>query len=225
MNCDHFIFPQWDAPANIHAMTTTRAAPFPPTPADLIGDTQINGISWLTQVHGKNLIELTSVDTDLPEADGSFTRKPGVICVVKTADCLPILLANRSGDFVAALHCGWRGLYADLITQAVAQAGNDSELLAWIGPAISQACYEVDTAFQQRFCNKNSAYVDAFLARGNKYLANLTAIAEYQLCQAGVKKITHSGICSFSNSDKCHSFRRDGDKSGRMATLIWIEAL
>jgi hypothetical protein len=256
MNRDTAIFPNWDAPKKIRAMTTTRAIDInttvlPPsanvstTPSANVSTTPSanaprlvrgvhgsrgraagrrgNPLSWLKQVHGNTLVELTQIDGSEPEADGSYTRQPGVICVVKTADCLPVLLTSRDASFVAALHCGWKGLHLELIAKAAQVAGDPSELIAWIGPGISQANYEVDAAFYARFCDLDPSYAAAFQARGDKYLANLPWIAEYQLKQAGVPAVFQSGICSFDAAEQCHSFRRDAEKSGRMATLIWIE--
>lgn len=227
--------PNWDAPSNISAITTTRGnfglntsinspaevqkmrhelrrdlgLPHPPT--------------WLKQVHGDAIFHIQRAPNgEEPIADASYCTTPGLACAILTADCLPILLTNREGSFVAALHCGWRGLHQNLIQKALSLTPSTSEILAWIGPGISQENYIVDHAFYARFCDKDKRFITAFEKRKDKYLANLPQIAEQQLQSAGVHAISHSGLCSHNKSDKLHSFRRDGKASGRMATLIWI---
>jgi YfiH family protein len=203
-------------------MTSTRSVSLDQIETDL----QLNApLSWLTQVHGNKLLALTAHNTSRPEADGSYTQKPGVVCVVKTADCLPVLLTNQAGDFAAALHCGWRGLYEGIIEHAVSLVKNRESLLAWIGPGISQKNYEVDDAFYKRFYQKDEAYAAAFQARNGNYLADLSQIAEYQLLKQGVGSVFQSEICSFEDTKRCHSYRREGEQSGRMATLIWLDNL
>jgi hypothetical protein len=222
MNKSNYIFPNWDAPKKIHALTTTKRIHHEEIQTDL-------GLKhppiWLTQVHGNDLYHITTTDDSKPTADGCYTTKPHLACAIRTADCLPILLTNRSGSFVAGLHCGWKGLYLDLICKTVQIADKSSPLIAWIGPGISFKNYEVDNVFFERFYTKNHAYSDAFTSVGPKYLANLPKIAAYQLKEAGIQAIFQSGICSYDQSNDCHSFRRDGEEAGRMTTLIWIEPL
>jgi polyphenol oxidase len=217
----NYIFPNWEAPAHIRALTTTQQVKH----EDLQQDMGLQHAPvWLKQVHGAEIHCIEKATTTKPVADASYTTQPGLVCAIITADCLPILLTNREGSFVADLHCGWRGLHQDLIQKTVDTVPQSSELIAWIGPGISQKNYEVDPAFYQRFCEKDAAFSAAFQQTGNSYLANLPHIAELQLQKAGVNCIHQSGLCTFDKVNNLHSFRRDGKESGRIATLIWMEA-
>jgi YfiH family protein len=193
---------------------------------------------WLEQVHSTEVVDADQIDADridskfinhnqppIIQADASFSAQANRVCVVMTADCLPVLLANKTGDWVAAVHAGWRGL-ADGIVQKTLTAypGEPSELVAWLGPAISQTHFEVGGEVKLLFEQTNQAYSTAFKASedNNKYHCDLYAIARSILKAAGI--IAYGGnFCSFSQSSQFYSYRRDG-QTGRMASLIWIES-
>lgn len=218
-----YILPNWDAPKHIHARTTTKHIELDQLQADL---NLAHPPIWLKQVHGADTHFVYEPQIDsMPIADASITTRPNLACVIRTADCLPILLTNQEGSFVAALHCGWQGLYKSLIQETIALAPTSSDIIAWIGPGISQANYEVDAAFFKRFCEKDAAYFSAFKPTEDKYLADLAQIAQHQLEAASINAVYQSKHCSFADAENCHSFRREGENAGRMATLIWIQDL
>lgn len=239
----NLIKPNWPAPKNIHAFSTTRYGGVSKQPysglnlALHVGD-DVDAVyenrrklesssghpvatHWLTQIHSSKVIEYQK-DKFNDEADGIFAWHPEQPCVVMTADCLPVLLCSTSGDFVAALHAGWRGLANGILLNGVSSYYQPENLMAWIGPAISQAHFEVGDEVRSYFADKDLAYTKYFkLLKGTKYLADLAGIAEYQLKQKGVE-VYQSGLCTFANQDDFYSYRRDG-QTGRMASLIWIE--
>lgn len=176
---------------------------------------------WLEQTHSTRVIEYSRSQTGF-NADASFTQEKQQTCVVMTADCLPVLLCSGNGDFVAAVHAGWRGLADGILLEALKQYHDPTALMAWIGPAISEEHFEVGAEVREQFLEKNSDFKCFFKALGDqKYLANLAGIAELQLKQQGVD-VYQSGLCSFADEERFYSYRRDG-QTGRMASLIWIE--
>lgn len=181
--------------------------------------------AWLEQTHSNKVIDLDSYSTSSPlsaEADGSFTRSSAKVCCVMTADCLPILLCNRQGDWVAAVHAGWRGLASGIIENAISKYSRDkSEIIAWLGPAISQANFEVGVEVKQTFLDRNNRFDSAFKATSQgKYLADLYQIATQILAEYGIQS-SGGNHCTFRESDKFYSYRRHAT-TGRMASLIWI---
>ncbi len=198
---------------------------------------------WLDQVHGTAVVEVgenwhrpfspKSVsendgvpgEESPPVADASFTRQPGRVCVVLTADCLPVLLAAREGQVVAAIHAGWRGLAAGIIESTVAAMGVcANELLAWLGPAIGPLAFEVGTEVRAEFCEQDSGATQHFAAHGEKWLCDLPGLARRRLIQLGIPAPAIAGgrWCTF-NDPQFYSYRREA-KTGRMASMIWIEA-
>lgn len=157
-------------------------------------------------------------------ADASTASSPNVVCSVLTADCLPILLSNQKGDWVAAIHAGWRGLLNGIIENTLSlYRSNTSDLLAWLGPAISQAKFEVGEDVRQLFLTKNANDDIFFKAYGKKYLADLYGIARNKLTQQGVA-VYGGHFCTHQQPELFFSYRRDGE-TGRMASLIWFETL
>ncbi len=233
-----YLIPNWPLPSHIKAVVTTRGDHFnlathvdddpERVAANRIQLTNCLGLQhdpcWLNQVHGTTLIELTQgADPEHPTADASFTRSPGKVCAVLTADCLPVLFYDRATHAVAALHAGWRGLQAGILAKAVCALTSDpSSLSVWLGPAISGPYYQVGPEVYSAFCDTGSALADAFSPDADRWRLDIATIAAIQLRQLGVRQITASGWCTFSQPDLFFSFRRDGKKSGRMASLIWI---
>ncbi len=183
-------------------------------------------ITWLTQVHGNNVLELPSALT-VTEADAVFTRQKGTVCAVRTADCLPILISSTSGDIVAAIHAGWRGLHAEIIKKTLLAMNTDlKKLIVWLGPAICRKHFEVGAEVYEKFLSLSHYNDRAFIQKQDgKYLADLYEIAKIQLIENGVLELQiYEGEeqCTFHNQD-FHSHRRDGEKSGRMVSLIYIK--
>lgn len=192
-------------------------------------------ICWLKQVHGNTLVELplenNSVEEqDIPApmqplADASFTIQPGVVCAILTADCLPIVLAKSDGSVVAAIHAGRRGLENGIIPKTIQQLGDAEMIFAWIGPGIAASSYpislEIKDAFLQQ--NPNLSYVFKPSVMGD-FCMDLSEIARVQLLNSGVLEENISTAIKNTYTDpNLHSARRDGDASGRMATIVWMD--
>jgi len=183
---------------------------------------------WLTQVHGTRVLELPRASLEAsPAADAVMTTTPGTVCAVMTADCLPVLLADRAGRIVGAAHAGWRGLSDGVLEALVHQMtkkvqGDASDLLAWLGPAIGPDAFEVGDDVRQAFTAQDLAYSQYFQpGAAGKWLADLPALAAAKLQALGVNDITRSCLCTYSEADRFYSYRRD-NVNGRMATMIWI---
>ena len=241
---EDWIFPDWPAPANIRAVSTTRnggvsAAPWNSmNPASHTEDDvahvmqnrrilhQRAGLPaeplWLNQVHGNNVVDAARVEQNA-RADGSFAYRAGVVCAVMTADCLPVLLCDRSGRQVAALHAGWRGLAGGILEAGVASFQAEAgDILAWLGPCIGPKAFEVGEEVRQAFVQKSAAMGEAFRASENsgRWLADLHCLARLTLEQAGVGSVYGRNDCTFSDPERFFSYRRDG-VCGRMVSLIW----
>jgi YfiH family protein len=237
------IRPDWPAPAAVQAVVTTRAGGVSQPPYDTlnlgdhVGDdpAAVNtnrerlcealslpaAPRWLRQVHGTCSVEASRCG-DQCEADAAHTRSPGVVCAVLTADCLPLLLCDRNGREVAAVHAGWRGLLNGVIEQTVARMG-EADLLAWMGPAIGPNAFEVGEEVREAFCSEDTAAEAAFMPSTNgRYLADIYALARQRLTHAGVAAVSGGEYCTYSDPERFYSYRRDG-QTGRMASLIWID--
>lgn len=174
---------------------------------------------WLTQVHGNRVVSAHEAGDRI--GDAAATDRARTVCAVMTADCLPILLCDRSGVRVAAVHAGWRGLAGGVVEAAVAALASQG-LLAWLGPAIGPAAFQVGADVVQAFSGLREARA-AFVADGeDRWLADIYALAGAVLRRAGVDEIYGGGRCTHSDPDRFFSYRRDG-QTGRMATLIWRE--
>lgn len=242
------IRPDWPAPATVAAVVTTRAGGVSAAPFDTfnlgdhVGDDPfavaenrrrlvadhpgLAAVSWLRQVHGTTLVEAAA---DRPvEADAQFTTQPGLACAVLTADCLPVLFCNRDGTRVAAAHAGWRGLCAGVLERAAAGFGNPEEVLAWLGPAIGPAHFEVGPEVRTQFLDaaaapRRQAAERCFVpsARPDHFLADLYALARLRLGGAGVNAVYGGGLCTFAAPERFFSYRREA-VTGRMASLIYL---
>lgn len=178
--------------------------------------------AWLKQVHGTRIVQAGA--EHLARADGSWSRTPGQACVVMMADCLPVLLADRHGTVVAAVHAGWRGLSAGVIEAAVtAMNVAPADLSVWLGPAIGPRAFEVGPEVRAAFVGHDSAHAAAFVAgRGDRWMADLHALARRRLERIGVADVHGRGRCTFTEDRQFYSFRREPAGGGRMATLLWI---
>lgn len=242
---DTWIVPDdWPVPAHVRALTTTRAGGISTGPyaslnlADHVGDDPAAVAAnrmrlvaeaglpadpvWLQQVHGNTVVDIARA-TPVPEADAAYSHQPGQVCAVLTADCLPVLLCDRAGEQVAAVHAGWRGLAAGVIEQAVAALPvPGAELLAWLGPAISAAAYTVGDEVRETFIAHDPRAAAAFQpGRHDGWHADLYQLARQRLAACGVPAVHGGGRCTFREAQHFYSYRRDG-VTGRMATLIWL---
>ena len=204
----------WPAPDGVVAGTMLRDSNF-----ELPAEPQ-----WLNQVHGTCVVHWGSADFDAgaPDADAIISDEPGSICVVRTADCLPVLLCSRDGSEIAAIHAGWRGLAAGVIEATLAKMSTPArDLIVWFGPAISQAAFEVGPEVKDAFVRKNTNAGTAFLEneRGH-WRADLYALARQRLEVAGASQILGGGLCTHTDAQRFYSYRRDGE-TGRMLSFIY----
>ncbi|MBE0482655.1 MAG: peptidoglycan editing factor PgeF [Bacterioplanes sp.] len=180
---------------------------------DLVG---VRHIQWLQQVHGTEVVRACSNRVTL-EADGCYTNEMGMACAVLTADCLPILFASADGRQVAAVHAGWRGLAAGIVIQALARFDRQVPIWAYLGVAIGPNAFEVGPEVKAAFAQAPSACFRK--GQGDRYFADLYALARWQLHRCGVTHVYGGDQCSVSD-DRYYSYRRLS-VTGRMASLIW----
>lgn len=244
LQLEHLILPDWPAPTRVRAVTTTRhgGVSLPPYAslnlAEHVGDDPAcvaenrrrlaamvgyaHEPAWLNQVHGIYVVAAETVRAPVA-ADAAWTHQPGRPCVVMTADCLPVLLCDRAGTVVAAAHAGWRGLAGGVIAATVAQMGAPpAELLAWLGPAIGPAAFEVGEEVRAAFLaldTDNAACFQPSPAR--RWLADIYDLARRQLQRLGVAAIYGGEFCTFSELGRFFSYRRE-TRTGRMANLVWL---
>lgn len=179
---------------------------------------------WLRQVHGTHVIS-GGAEPDQP-ADAIFGDRPGAVCAVLTADCLPVVFASADGGEIAAAHAGWRGLGAGVLEAAAAAfAAPAGELLAWLGPAISQAAFEVGGEVREVFVQRDPRAAGCFRQNGRgRWQADLYGLARLRLERCGVTRVFGGGRCTFGEPDAFFSYRRDGE-CGRMATFVYRRLL
>lgn len=179
---------------------------------------------WLNQVHGCAVVIHDGPQASPPTADAAVAFEPGRVCAVMTADCLPVVLADRAGRRVGVAHAGWRGLAGGVVEATVQALGVPAaDLVAWLGPAIGQAAFEVGPEVRAAFVQRLPATEAAFLPGApGKFQADLYALARAVLAQAGVADVHGGGWCTATDRERFFSFRRDG-RTGRMATLAWLE--
>lgn len=237
-----WIVPDWPAPANVRALITTRSGDVSAGPLasmnlgqridDDLQSVQTNHASlrdllpaepkWLLQVHGAQVADADRLQQPV-EADAAFARNPGSVCTVLVADCLPVLLTDRTGSVVAAAHAGWRGLAAGVLENTVrAMGAAPDKLLAYLGPAIGPSAFEVSADVRDAFLARSADAATAFVAhKPGKWLADLFALARQRLRKSGVTQIYGGGLCTYSDPRRFFSYRRD-KTTGRMAALIWL---
>ncbi len=218
------LHPSWPQPNNIHAFTTLKNCGF--EDLNLINTSNIP--FWLEQEHGVNILSANNTSTTV-KADGSFTQQKNIICVVKTADCLPILITNKQGNFVAAIHAGWRGLSKGIIENFFIQTKDLNlkyqDLLFWLGPAIGPLVFEVGEDVLQKFDYSYNIAFKKINDKQNKYLANIYQIAKIALSKFEINnnQIFSENLCTYSQPELFYSYRREPSNSNRMLSLIWID--
>lgn len=234
------LLPNWPAPPNVRACTTTRDGGVSLGPyaslnlGDHVGDDPAAVAEnrarlrrelalpaeplWLTQVHG-----IVVAEGQGGCADASVAFGPGTVCTVMTADCLPLLLCDRAGTRVAAVHAGWRGLLAGVIEATVTRLGvPGTEVLVWLGPAIGPDAFEVGAEVRAAFVAEDAAVAAAFTpSPAGRWLADIYALARLRLARCGVTAVYGGELCTWSDAARFYSYRRDG-VTGRMASLIWL---
>ncbi|BAP55764.1 multi-copper polyphenol oxidoreductase, laccase [Thioploca ingrica] len=238
------ITPNWPAPPQVKAYITTRhgGVSHPPYDsfnlAEHVGD-DAQAVAnnrailvqtlklptepiWLNQVHGTQAIAAQPAQLN-GIADATYTNQAGQICVVLTADCLPVLFCDRYGTTVAAAHAGWRGLAAGILEATLQHFQVPAQdILVWLGPAIGPRVFEVGdevrTAFIQVLPSAQSAFTPS---RPGHWLANLYQLAQQRLSQQGVTHIYGGDFCTYTDQERFYSYRRD-KVTGRMASLIWL---
>ncbi len=181
--------------------------------------------AWLTQVHGTQVLDAARV-AGAPEADASISDRPGVVCAIMTADCMPVLLADAGGRVVGAAHAGWRGLAAGVLENTVEsmRKAGAGQVLAWLGPGIGPAAFEVGDDVRDAFAHLGPQAQAAFRridGVAGKYRADLPALARLALARVGVSAVAGGADCTVSDAARFYSYRRDR-VTGRMASLIWI---
>ncbi|PHM29732.1 purine nucleoside phosphorylase YfiH [Xenorhabdus budapestensis] len=238
------IFPDWAQPESVGACSTTRPGGISLPPYDSlnlgghVGDDPEcveknrellveyahlpQQPIWLEQVHGTRVIRLNDQLVEDNQADAVYTNRVGQVCAVMTADCLPVLFCSSNGDEVAAAHAGWRGLFAGVLENTVAQFSAKPDMIcAWMGPAIGPEKFEVGRDVMDAFIATDPNLEQAFTPYGVKFLANIYLLARLKLQSIGINKVFGGTVCTVSEEKNFFSYRRDGI-TGRMATLIWL---
>ncbi|MDD2915530.1 MAG: peptidoglycan editing factor PgeF [Gallionella sp.] len=248
---NHCLIPDWPAPAQVKAIQTTRQGGVSVAPYDNlnlgshVGDNPL-GVArnrmllntllpsepvWLEQVHG-TLVANADMASCLPRADACIARQRGSVCVVMTADCLPVLLCDIQGTVVAAAHAGWKGLAAGVIEATVqTMEVAPQNLIAWLGPAIGREAFEVGEEVRAVFVEYDLQAASAFTpsplmgeggGEGEKWLADIYALARLRMNTLGITQIYGGGYCTYREREQFFSYRRDG-VTGRMGTFVWLE--
>jgi len=242
---EQFVIPDWPVPPGIRAYTSTRLGGISRSPyaglnlafhvGDVPGYVRENRKRlrqrlqlpdeplWLRQVHGTCVVDSVHAPPE-SEADGSFATRPGIVCAVLTADCLPLLLCDRQGTRIAAVHAGWRGLCGGVIESAIdaLQVPGD-KLLAWLGPAIGPSAFEVGPEVRSAFLAHDPRAASAFSpSPAGRWHADIYELARYRLHARGVAAVHGGGMCTFAEGGRFYSYRRDRT-TGRMASVIWME--
>jgi polyphenol oxidase len=236
------IYAKWPAPSNICALTTTRLTGsslgafcsnnfglhVEDNPAHVLANRSALAASlrlpsapqWLEQTHS-TLCVVVEEEANR-KADAAITRDPGYVLAIMTADCQPILVCNKQGTEIAAIHAGWRGLLNGVVENTIAKMHSaPSDILVWIGPAICQSCFEVGEEVRDMYIRQYPFTVNYFQSKGDKWLADLPLITEQILKTLSISYVFQSNLCTFEQNNDFYSYRRE-QQTGRMASLIWF---
>ena len=216
-----WIAADWPAAANISAGSSTRGTDLDDLFADVGSEPR-----WLHQVHGATVVDSSEVafEKGPPEADGIISSRRGEVIAIRTADCLPVQLCSVAGDEVAAVHCGWRSLAAGILANTIEKMRTPAtDLLAWFGPAISQAAFEVQDDVRDAFISVDEQAASCFESneRG-RWQADLYALARQKLAKSGVTQIYGGGLCTYSDAERFYSYRRDGTRRRMISFIIMM---
>ena len=183
---------------------------------------------FLRQVHGIGVVRAEAVAGGPPaEADAIVSGTPGLAVGVVTADCVPILVATAAGDRVAAIHAGWRGLAAGVIEEGIRAIGVEaSQLSAAVGPAARSCCYEVDAPVARALDARYARLLPGLLVPGRpgRHQLDLPALAARILAGLGLAAdrigLAHGHCTICTPGPRFESFRRDGERAGRLRHFI-----
>jgi YfiH family protein len=229
------IQPNWPAPACIKAYTTLRASEigYMQIPERSPGNIDRALLSktlqlpnepiWLNQTHSTTAVPAILAN-DGRNADAVFTDETNRVCAVLTADCLPLLICNKQGTRVAAIHAGWRGL-ANGVIESTIEALNlpPEDILVWLGPAIGPSKFEVRQDVYDAFTQKDPHAAMAFCKISDEqWLGDLYTLARLRLQKFQITQIYGGEYCTHSDQDRFFSYRRDGKIIGSIVNLIWI---
>lgn len=237
-----WIDPQWPAPARVRSLITTRnggssTGAFASFNLGLRCDDDPQAVTanraalarhlpqpprWLHQVHGPKVVDADQLQCEV-DADASVARNAGTVCAIMIADCMPVLLCDEGGAVVGAAHAGWRGLSSGVIENTVcAMKVDPARLLAYLGPAIGPAAFEVGDDVRDAFMAHDRAAAVAFKPHGSgKWLADLFTLGRQRLAACGVTRVFGGTVCTVGDPQRFYSYRRD-KVTGRMAALIWL---
>lgn len=245
-----FIKPNWSAPANVKALTSTRGAGVSPPPydslnlGDHVGDDKERVTQnrqsfcvavrnqfdvanddfqpqWIRQEHTTNIVDDQTQDQHSKSYDGQFTKKKGVICTIMTADCMPVFICNQKGSEVALVHAGWKGFSDGIVEKAIGLFSEPADqLLVHCGPAISQQHFEIGNEVKEQLGGSERYYRPNNDKKGHCF-ANLSGLLGERMQALGTV-YTYSQHCTFAEQEHFFSYRREG-VTGRIASLIWID--
>jgi YfiH family protein len=243
-----WLLPDWPAaPANLRALSTRRAGGVSVGPyasfnlAQHVGDDAAAVAAnrallrtraglpaeplWLEQVHGVDVVTHEGREPPTPpRADAAVAFEHDRVCAVMTADCLPVVFVDRAGTRVGVAHAGWRGLVGGVLEATVAAMQvPPRELLAWLGPALAQPAFEVGAEVRAAFLARTAQHAAAFVPNPHgRFQADLYALAHTALACSGVVDVAGGGRCTHAEATEFYSYRREGGRTGRMATLAWL---
>lgn len=242
-----WVVPGWPAPPGVRAAVSTRlgpgisGAPFDrfnlglrsgDDPAAVAANRAVLQAAldlphpphWLQQVHGTGVcVVRDAAGPEEPIADAAITRERGQPLVILTADCLPVLLCDDAGSVIGAAHAGWRGLAAGVIERTVAAMAIDpARVQAWLGPCIGLPSYEVGEEVRAAFVDTDAGAAACFVStRPGHWRCDLAALARRRLASIGLTQVAGGGFDTFTDP-RFYSYRRDGARSGRFASVIWL---
>lgn len=243
----YWIYPDWPAPKNIHAATTTRQGGASCQPYDSFNLAshvqdeesavacnrtflqQRAGLPdmpvWLIQTHSTRVLNLDTFHSeDDRHYDACYTSKSNTVCAILTADCLPILVCSPQTGEIAAMHAGWRGLCNGIVENTIELFQSEPEaILVWFGPAIGPEKFEVGVEVKSAFEAFSPEACAAFTLidpHNQKYHADLYALARQRFALLGIAAVYGGEYCTFSQPDLFFSYRRQST-TGRMVSFIW----
>ena len=239
-----WIWADWPAPDHIRAGTTTRRGGYSRSPFDElnlaqhVGDS-INTVNknrkkiskqlslksaplWLNQYHSNQIIPADTYSKN-QNADAIMASKTNTVCTIMTADCVPILICDKQGEKIAAVHAGWRGISSGIIEKTIKQFSEPENVLVWLGPCISQEFYEVGEDVFLACIHHETKLSSTFIQKDDQHWHyDLPESVKIILKNSGIGAIYECGLCTYRQSDLFYSYRRDG-KTGRTAAMIWME--
>jgi polyphenol oxidase len=245
-----WIVPDWPVPPGVRAAASLRIGGVSPPPwhtlnlSQQVGDDAARVAenrrllaaalelpeepAWLTQVHGHEVLRLegAALPAEL-SGDGAVTARHGRVLAVLTADCLPVLFCRTDRQRIGIAHAGWRGLASGVLEATFTAMGAPAEqVVAWIGPGIGKAAYEVGTEVRDA-CLAADAGAEAYFTSGRPghWQLDLPGLARRRLEALGLAGVYGGQWCTWSDATRFYSHRRDGGArpTGRMATLVWLE--